>query len=335
MTTFSDTLLSAIEIELKQQVARLDEPYTTDYHEMLCYHMGWSGEGAGAKARGKRIRPFLLLLSASATGGNWEKALPAAAAIELIHNFSLLHDDIQDNSETRRGRPTVWVKWGIAQAINAGDGLFISANLSMTGLREFFPAETVLKAARSLQETCLNLTRGQYLDISYENRSEIEVGDYWQMIAWKTAALLSTATELGAVLSGSDETLSTTYREFGHYLGLAFQVQDDILGIWGNETQTGKSVASDLLERKKSLPVLFGLAKNGNFAQRWREGAFNEAEIPELARLLEVEGARLMAQEHADRMTDLALNALRTVNPQGEAGDILFDLTERLLGREA
>jgi len=335
MTTFSETLLSAIETELKAQVARLDESYTADYHEMLSYHMGWSGEGAGAKARGKRIRPLLLLLSASASGGDWEKALPAAAAIELIHNFSLLHDDIQDNSETRRGRPTVWKKWGVAQAINAGDGLFISANLSMTRLGEIFPADVVLKGARKLQETCLNLTRGQHLDISYEKRAEIELGDYWQMIAWKTAALLSTSTELGAMLGGADEKLSFTYREYGHYLGLAFQVQDDVLGIWGNETQTGKSVASDLLEGKKSLPVLYGLAKEGKFAERWRKGALKEEDVPDMARLLEVEGARLLAQEQADQMTLLALHSLRMVNPQGEAGDILFDLTERLLGREA
>ena len=335
MTIFSKTLLSAIESELKRQVARLDETHTADYHEMLTYHMGWTGEGAGRKARGKRIRPFLLLLSVSASGGDWEKALPAAAAVELIHNFSLLHDDIQDKSETRRGRPTVWTRWGIAQAINAGDGLFISANLSMTGLKGSYPAEVILKVARILQENCLNLTRGQHLDIAYEKRPEIAIGDYWQMIAWKTAALLSAAAEMGSLLGGADEKLSFTYREFGHYLGLAFQVQDDILGIWGDEAQTGKSTASDLLEKKKSLPVLYGLAKNGKFAEMWREGTFKEEDIPEMGKLLEIDGTRLVVQEQADRMTDLALNALRTANPLGKAGDALFELAEGLLGREA
>ena len=335
MTPLTDTLLAAIEGELQKEIARLDEPPTAEYHEMLSYHMGWSGEGAGVKARGKRIRPLLLLLSTAATGGTWEDALPAAAAVELIHNFSLLHDDIQDKSPTRRGRPTVWKKWGIAQAINAGDGLFIAANLALAELGAYFPAEVVLTAARSLQETCLNLTRGQHLDIAYENLSEIAVGDYWQMIGWKTSALLSSATETGALLGGADEALQLSYRNFGHYLGLAFQVRDDILGIWGDEAQTGKSVASDLLEGKKSLPVLYGLAKDGKFAARWRKGALSEAEIPEMAHLLEAEGARLQAQEQADLMTDLALKSLRMAAPQGEAGDLLFALTERLLGREA
>ncbi|MBT3321645.1 MAG: polyprenyl synthetase family protein [Anaerolineae bacterium] len=334
MTNLPESIFPAIEKELKKQISRLDEAHTADYQEMLTYHMGWSGEGAGAKATGKRIRPLFLLLAASATKGNWQNALPAAAAIELIHNFSLLHDDIQDNSKTRRGRPTVWTKWGVAQAINAGDGIFIIANLAMGDLLNHYPAEIVLDAERTVQETCLNLTRGQHLDIAYEKRASIEIGDYWQMIAGKTAALLSTSTELGALLGGADEKLRFTYKEFGHYLGLAFQVQDDILGIWGNEANTGKSVASDLLEGKKSLPVLYGLQKRGEFAARWQEGALTKDEIPEMARLLEVEGARLETQRQADQMMELALHALRTASPQGEAGNTLFKLTEKLLARE-
>ncbi len=335
MTKWTDTLLTAIEEELKKSIARLDEPQTAEYHRMLSYHMGWSGEGAGGKARGKRIRPLLLLLSTAATGGNWKKALPAAAAVELIHNFSLLHDDIQDKSTTRRGRPTVWVKWGIAQAINAGDGLFIAANLSLAELGDYFSAEIVLQAARSLQKTCLDLTRGQHLDIAYENRSEIALGDYWRMVGWKTSALLSSATEIGALLGNADERTQAEYRNFGHYLGLAFQVKDDILGIWGNEAQTGKSAASDLLEEKKSLPVLYGLAYGKKFAARWRQGNLRKEEISEMARLLEVEGARLQAQEQVDLMTDLALKSLRMAAPKGEAGDALFSLTEGLVGRAA
>jgi len=334
MTNLPETLLLAIETELKKQISRLDEAHTAEYHEMLTYHMGWSGEGAGAKASGKRIRPLLVLLTASASGGDWEKVLPAAAAVELIHNFSLLHDDIQDKSETRRGRSTVWVKWGIAQAINAGDGLFISANLSMTGLQEHFPAETILTGARSLQETCLNLTRGQFLDISYETRDDLEVGDYWKMISGKTAALLSTCTDLGALFGGADMDTRLAYRDFGHYLGLAFQVQDDILGIWGDEALTGKSAASDLLEGKKSLPVLYGLEKDGEFAKRWNTAPLTEEDVPKMAQLLESEGVRLTVQQHADQMTDLSLRSLRMANPQGEAGDALFSLAERLLGRE-
>jgi geranylgeranyl diphosphate synthase type I len=330
-----ETLLNAIEDELKKQVARLDEPHTQLYYEMLTYHMGWTGEGAGAKAAGKRIRPLLVLLAAAASGGDWQRALPAAAAIELIHNFSLLHDDIQDNSETRRGRPTAWTIWGVAQAINAGDGMFILANLAMGDLADEHPAESVLQGERIFQEACLSLTRGQHLDIDYEKQERIEVGDYWKMIGGKTAILIATSMELGALFGGADADVQLAYRDFGHYLGLAFQVQDDILGVWGNEAVTGKSAASDLLEGKKSLPVLLGLEARGNFAKRWAQGKITAEEVPQLAKMLELEGTRQRAQEAADQMTDMALNALRMAGPQGEAGDELFALAKRLLNREA
>ena len=335
MNTLPQTLLQAIEAELKKQVARLDEPHTRLYHDMLTYHMGWTGEGAGPKATGKRIRPLLVLLASAAVGGDWQKTLPAAAAIELIHNFSLLHDDIQDKSETRRGRATAWTIWGVAQAINAGDGMFILANMALGDLAQTHSAETVLKGERIFQEACLSLTRGQHLDIDYEKRERVDVGDYWKMIGGKTAILIATSMELGALFGGADADLRLAYRNFGHYLGLAFQVQDDLLGIWGDETITGKSAASDLLEGKKSLPVLFGLEKNADFAQRWQQGDISEADVPELAAMLEREGTRQRAQEAADQMTDLALNSLRQADPQGEAGDELFALAKLLLNRKA
>lgn len=335
MNEFSQTLLQAIEDELKKQIARLDKPHTQLYHEMLTYHMGWTGEGAGAKATGKRIRPLLVLLTASAVGGDWKASVPAAAGIELIHNFSLLHDDIQDKSEIRRGRPTAWTIWGVAQSINAGDGMFILANMAMGDLTETHPAEIVLQGERIFQEACLNLTRGQHLDIDYETREKINAGDYWTMIGGKTATLIATSMELGALFGGADADLRLAYRDFGHYLGLAFQVQDDILGIWGDEAVTGKSAASDLLEGKKSLPVLFGLEKDGDFAKRWLQGNIGEEDVPKLAAMLEREGAHQRAQETADQMTDLALNSLRRADPQGDAADELFALATLLLKRNA
>ena len=122
---------------------------------MVTYHMGWSGEGAGPEATGKRIRPLLLLLCTASCGGDWKQALPAAAAVELVHNFSLVHDDIQDNSEKRRGRPTTWVKWGAPMAINVGDALFVMSNQAIIDLKENYPAEIVVQAAGILHDTCL------------------------------------------------------------------------------------------------------------------------------------------------------------------------------------
>ncbi len=326
-------LLPAIEAELQKQVARLDAPRTKDFHAMLTYHMGWTGEGAGSEATGKRIRPILVLLTTAACGASWQLALPAAAAIELVHNFSLVHDDIQDNSPTRRGRKTVWTKWGAPMAINVGDALFVMSSQAIVDLKKDFLAEIVLQAAEILHNTCLDLTRGQYLDMSFEERSDLGVEDYWHMISGKTSALIAACCHIGALLGGADEEKQEVYRSFGHYLGLAFQVQDDILGIWGDEKVTGKSVASDLVEGKNSLPVLAGLDKKGKFAERWAQGPIKAEEVGEVARLLASEGGLLAAQEAAKQMTDLALMNLRESDPQGEAGEALFTLTNRLLGR--
>ena len=326
-------LLSSIESELQRQVSRLDSPRTKAFHEMLTYHMGWTGEGAGPEATGKRIRPLLVLLSTAASGGDWQSALPAAAAVELVHNFSLVHDDIQDNSEKRRGRPTTWVKWGMPMAINVGDALFVLSNQAIMDLKVSYPADIVLKAAEVLHNTCLDLTRGQFLDISYEERNDLVVEDYWPMISGKTAALLSACCHLGALLGGADDAGQDAYRAFGQYLGLAFQAQDDILGIWGDEALTGKSAASYLIEGKNSLPVLAGLGANAKFAARWKQGPIRADEVQELARVLASEGGYETATDAARQMTDLALMSLRGADPQGEAGDALFELTDRLLKR--
>jgi geranylgeranyl diphosphate synthase type I len=331
----SNTMLPDIEAELQHQVARLDEPHTRPFHEMLAFHMGWTGEGAGLDAQGKRIRPLLVLLTCAACNASWKPALPAAAALELVHNFSLVHDDIQDNSDKRRGRDTVWMKWGIPQGINAGDALFMLSNQAILDLTPTHPAEIVLKATRILYNTCLDLTRGQYLDMSYVNRNDLTIEDYWLMISGKTAALMGACCAIGALLGMTDDSGQDAYHAFGHYLGLAFQVKDDFLGIWGNSALTGKSAESDLVSGKKSLPVLFGLEKNGPFARRWSEGLVRPEEVTGLAEQLAAEGARLYTQETADQMTDLALQSLHMADPQGEAGEALFELANKLLTREA
>ena len=330
--------LSAIEGELKRQVARLDEPRTKPFHDMVAYHMGWTGEGAGPAATGKRIRPMMLLLTVAAcddtNASNWLRATPAAAAVELVHNFSLVHDDIQDNSEKRRGRTTTWKIVGAPMAINVGDALFVMSNQAIMDLKEHYPAEIVVKAATVLHNTCLDLTRGQFLDMSYEERNDLDVEEYWPMVAGKTAALLSACCHIGSILGGVDEGTQDAYRSFGHALGLAFQVQDDILGIWGDEAITGKSAVSDLLEGKKSLPVLHGLSQGGKFAERWAKGPIQPDEVEEVANLLASEGAYEATYALSEQMTALALNNLREADPKGEAGEALFELANKLLKRE-
>ncbi len=344
MTTISQTMFEAIETELQHQVGRLDQPRTKQFHEMLTYHMGWTGEGAGSLATGKRIRPLITLLSTSSVldgkedkninAMNWLHAKSAAAAIELIHNFSLVHDDIQDNSDLRRGRRTVWVKWGAPMAINVGDAMFVIANQAILDLVAHYPAEMVVKAARILNDCCLDLTRGQYLDMSYEERNDLSIEDYWPMIGGKTSALLSACTHIGSLLGYANDEKQEAYRLFGYHLGLAFQVQDDILGIWGDEALTGKSAASDLVEGKNSLPVLFALGKNGAFANRWKQGPISVDEVGAVAALLEDEGGKEFAEKMSEAETQKALDYLKQANPQGEAGEEMLKLANMLLKRK-
>ncbi len=327
-------LLPSIEIELQRQVARLDQPRTQPFHAMLTYHMGWTGEGAGPEAAGKRIRPLMVLLTTAACGADWRPSLPAAAAVELVHNFSLVHDDIQDNSPKRRGRPTAWVRWGAPMAINVGDALFVLSNQAMLDLLTSHSAVTVARAASILHDTCLDLTRGQFLDMSYEERQDLTVDDYWPMVGGKTAALLSACCHIGALLGGADEAKQEAYRSFGYELGLAFQVQDDILGIWGDEALTGKSAASDLVEGKNSLPVLYGLSQNGKFAARWKQGPIQHEEVKLVAQWLVDEGGYDHTQNEAERWTARAIQNLEAAQPMGEAGRTLTGLANKLLKRK-
>lgn len=333
-TPYFQTYLPAVEQELKYLVDRVQGPGLDFYHHMLAYHMGWVGEGAGAEARGKRIRPMLVLLTCEAAGGTWNQALPAAAAVELVHNFSLVHDDIQDNSPLRRGRTTVWKNWGIAQAINVGDGLFSLAQAAILELQKDVAASTVLRASRLVQEACMELTRGQFMDLTYEARGDLHLDAYWPMVAGKTAALLSACTGLGALIAGAQEPEFDAYRQFGRALGLAFQVLDDLLGIWGDTSVTGKSTASDLVSGKKSLPVLYGLGQQGAFADRWTAGPITVEEAPEIAVILAAEGARTYTQERAAELTSQALQALEKAQPRGLAGEALRSLADALLRRQ-
>lgn len=328
-------LLSAVENHLRITLSHIGDQRYLDLREMMEYHLGWVGESAAQKAGGKRIRPLLLLLSCVAADGKWETALPAAAAVELIHNFSLIHDDIEDNSPLRRGRPTIWANWGIPQAINTGDAMFTLAHLSILDLANDVSPNIVLHSARLLQQTCLDLTKGQYLDIAYEEPREIIIDDYWPMVAGKTAALLSACTEIGAVIAESDPAIQEQYRTFGYKLGLAFQVRDDILGIWGDAALTGKSSESDLLTGKKSLPILYALSNEGEFASRWQEGAITEYEVDYVTAILEAEGAKSYAQSEAIKLHKEAIEALDLAQPSATAGNILRKLVENLLYRQS
>jgi geranylgeranyl diphosphate synthase type I len=293
-----------VEAEMRALLTPPD-PRPARHYEMMQYHMGWLDTGfrPAAAPAGKRVRPLLCVLACAAAGGDPAVALPAAAGLELLHNFSLIHDDIEDDSPTRRHRLTLWKVVGMPLACNAGDGMFSLAHLAFQRLADRgLPPARVLEALRLFDQTCLALTEGQFLDMSFEARLDVTPDDYFGMIAGKTGALLTAAAEIGALLAGAEADVRDAYRRYGAALGLAFQLQDDILGIWGDEAATGKSAASDILSKKKSLPVVFGLAHptvGPELTRRYAGPPFTPADAPAVLALLEAAGARAYVEAQA------------------------------------
>lgn len=211
--------------------------------------------------RGKAVRPTLCLLMCEALGGDLEAALPAAVGLELLHNFTLVHDDVMDDDATRRHRPTVWAVWGRAQAIDAGDLLHVLATLSVLRSGGKDSSATLAKDATDVvMQGCRLVTEGQHLDIAFETAAHVGVTDYLDMIGRKSAALLAVAFELGGIFAGNDPATRQACREYGQELGIVFQIRDDMLGIWGDPSVTGKPVGADIRKRKKTLPIIHALA---------------------------------------------------------------------------
>jgi geranylgeranyl diphosphate synthase type I len=337
LKSLSQEMIPAIEEEMRL-VLKVDESEKNRFWGMMHYHMGWAEASLepADHPSGKRIRPLICLLTCMASGSDWRRAVPAGAALELLHNFTLIHDDIQDKSPTRRGRPTLWTIWGPEQAINSGDAMFALAHLAMTRLLEQgVPAPAVVRALRRLDETCIELTRGQYNDMRFEQEAVITVEEYLAMINGKTAALLSLSTELGALIAGKDEETVAHYAAFGRELGLAFQVRDDILGIWGDESLIGKSAATDIATRKKSLPVLYGLEQSEELRQLYGRSNSNDGFVTEAIRLLDEVRARQFTNNHEKAYSRSALDHLEAVSPQGQGAEAIHQLVSLLLNRES
>ena len=316
------------------------DPRVEEHYAMMAYHLGLRDHHLRpAKVNaGKRVRPMLCLLTCEAVGEDPDQALPAAASIELLHNFSLIHDDIEDNSPTRRGRPTVWHLWGIAQAINVGDGLFSLARYLLNELGASHPPQRVLQVQRLFDQTCLRLTEGQYLDMKFESTLDIRPEDYLYMIEGKTAALIEASTSIGALLGGAAPEIQEAYAAFGRYVGLTFQIIDDILGIWGREQETGKSAASDIITKKKTYPVLYGLnhPQIGPTLRELYDGpSLSQEEVRLVVDLLEKAGAREAAYSLAEEYHQDALRALDRTGVKTSAQEALHDFANTLLHRRA
>lgn len=340
MTTLLETTfaryLPLIEEEMRA-IVQTAEPRHADLFGMLRYHMGWAdAEFNPCQARtGKRIRPMLCLLSCEACGGDWEQALPAAAALELMHNFTLIHDDIEDGDETRRGRATIWSLWGVSQGVNVGDTLFALAQLSLVRLAgRQVPAQTIVEAVRCLNNTCVSLTGGQYLDIGFESRDQVSIADYLAMVEGKTAALASCSCLLGTLVAAAPAAQREHLEAFGYHMGMAFQMRDDVLGIWGDPQVTGKPAGADIARHKKSLPIIHGLERSAELGTLLARDVLSTDDVRRATELLEETESREYAERLMLEHHSLALDELAAADARGQAAQVLYDLAQALLNRE-
>jgi geranylgeranyl diphosphate synthase type I len=318
-----DRLIADTETEILGVISLAQDERTGALYEMVRYHLGLDDDSA-AHTRGKRLRPLLGLLAYESLTGDHRAALPGAAAVELGHNFSLVHDDIEDRDVERRHRKTLWTVYGVAQAINAGDTLFTLSRMALHRLTELgFSDSKVLALMRLYDETCLALCEGQFMDIwGAEHDEHLSVDFYFDMIGRKTAALIAASVQAGAMLATDDSATIDAYRGFGWSLGLAFQLNDDLLGIWGDEELTGKE-PSDLAKHKKTLPVIYALEQAPPAeGQRLREiialSSADNAAIQEARSIIERCGAREYTRERAHAERDAALERLASAGVVGQ-----------------
>lgn len=317
-------------------------PELQPFYAMMQYHLGWLDERFEPvnASSGKLVRPLLVVLANQLFGGQDHQALPLGAGIQLIHDFSLIHDDIQDNSAVRRGRKTAWKLWGVPQSINTGDGMFALAHCAVHRLSENgVPAHRVLRILTDFDRTILQICEGQYLDMAGEGQMEVPIERYVETIRRKTAMLTAAATGLGARIATDDEAQIAAMWEFGEALGLAFQMRDDLLDIWGDPKLTGKPYAADLVQRKMSLPVIHGLAHADNadrerFIELYRQPELSQTEIEELLAILDRTESQTYVEGLARDESERAMQALDRVVPVNPAAlDELRALAEQLLER--
>ena len=290
---------------------------------MLRYHLGWTDEHFQSlpilAPQGKAIRPTLCLFACEALGGNWRAILPAAVALELIHNFSLIHDDIQDGDLERRHRPTVWALWGQPYALVAGNAMRGLADITYMSLVNRGVNKTrALRGATLLSRSYLEMIEGQCLDLSFEGRMDITLKEYLTMISLKTGALIRCSMELGAILTTEDEDSIAAFGRCGGLLGRAFQIQDDMLGTWGDDETTGKAVGNDIRRKKMSFPIVHALQRShdddrGTLKDIYNKASLDDEDVQQVLAILDESGAQLNAQQTTQEMTHLALKEVESL----------------------
>lgn len=336
-----DTEIAAVLDRIEAGATRFSDSDLPLYN-VLRYHLGVVNDRFQDERSdpGKRLRSKFCLLCCDAAGGDPRMAVPVAAAVELLHNFTLIHDDIQDRSALRRHRPTIWSIWGVPQAINAGDAMFAAAHIALNeSTRRGVPPDVTMELSTTLHLTTLRIVEGQVLDLGFEQRNDVSSGEYLEMISGKTAAIIRFACWAGARISGLSEEHAAAFGEFGHAIGMGFQIRDDYLGVWGTAATTGKSPADDIRRRKQALPVLL-LKERASTAERnriQRLYAQDELAPREIRSVLGLLGAYTVSdsvQMHVAHWHDRALALLDGLPLSGESANALQSLLGGLVTRD-
>lgn len=308
-------------------------------YDMMRYHLGWvDGMFLPSIANGgKHLRSTMCLLSCEAICGDFNKALPAAAALELVHNFSLIHDDIEDGDEKRRHRDTLWKLWGVPQAINTGDAMDIIANICILNLDDTLKPRIMVDIMKLFNEMVIELCEGQYLDMDFQTRDFVTVEEYLAMISGKTAALIDSSTAIGAMVATEDSDIVRRFKTFGRKIGMGFQIQDDILGIWGDPKNTGKSAKNDIRNKKKTLPVLYAMetsARRDELKSIYAKETLSDGDIATVFEILTQAGALEYTQKAAQKYRDEALSQIEGLYPGNPAMQKLKDIGMFLVERD-
>ena len=312
---------------------------------LLRYHMGWVdrwGNRAGSPiSQGKALRPTLCLFACEALSQDFTRAMAAAAALELIHNFSLIHDDIQDQDTERRHQPTAWRVWGMPKALVAGNAMQCAGDLALLSTDYRDPSSEIpVRVSQLLTDNYLEMIEGQCLDLSFESRTAITTEEYLDMIARKTGALIRSGLEIGALAATGDAAAFRAFSQFGDCLGRAFQIRDDFLGIWGDESATGKATGNDIRRRKKSFPVVFALnhaspRSRSDLLEIYSRPELDEDDVARVMSVLDEAGAREHSQRIIDDNAADALKALDQVSLPSWARDEADGLVDYLARRES
>ena len=313
-------------MNIYDEIAKLDwkrEPY--GLYEPIEYTLA---------AGGKRVRPQLAMIACQLFGGNEEDVLPAALALEVFHNFTLLHDDVMDKADVRRGRPTVHMKWNENTAILSGDQMLIEAYKLLSGV----PADKLPEVLRLFNKMATEICEGQQYDVDFESQSHVTIDEYLNMIRLKTSVLLATALQIGAYVAGADTPTQEALYQFGIAVGLAFQIQDDILDVWGDPKTFGKAVGGDISCNKKTFVYLEAMRRLGdeaNTLESWYSQVLedNTEKIAAVKAIFEQLGVREACEAVVAQYTQTALEILDTL-PQNTATDQLRQLANKLTTRK-